>query len=37
MTDTDMTDQQWKRFLGNGRSRPLTELPDPPSLATVYA
>ena len=31
MTDTDMTDQQWKRFLGNGRSRPLTELPDPPA------
>ncbi|MFP4219342.1 MAG: AAA family ATPase [Phormidium sp.] len=31
MTDTDMTAREWKRFLGNGRSRPLTELPDPPA------
>lgn len=30
MTDTQM-DRQWKRFLGNGRSDELTQLPDPPA------
>lgn len=26
-----MTDKQWKLFLGNGRSQPLREMPEPPA------